>query len=281
MILDAGVSSLFANSQACGFNDIGANVPNWVTCDPSLRGGIAINNDLFDCTAGFNARILSGSGFAVMTAGHCIQDIPVGTLPGFNLPARRSYDAAGRPHDIGGAGRPQRQPYVAGPGGDYGYFTNDHNGYWKARQTIYGGAASQQYAIRADGTSRIGMEICMSSAIPLANPRTPGIPDVSANRHATCGHVWRLNVTACEQFTLVGTYCVRHEGMTTIGVTVPGSSGGPYFLNHTAYGLHTARAALNDALVKCTPISFCNNNFSIYQGIRAAEKGLGVSVLGL
>jgi hypothetical protein len=232
-------------------------------CDPPLRGGVAINNGPFDCTAGFNARILSASAFApvVMTAGHCIQDIVARTVPGSDLPAWRSYDSAGRPHDIGGAGGLQRQPYAAGPGGDYGYFTNDHNGYWKARQIIYAGAASRRYAIRADGTSHVGMEICMSSAIPLANPATPGIPDVRANHHAT--------------------YCVRHEGMTTIGVTVPGSSGGPYFFNHTAYGLHTARAALDDALVKCTPARFCNNNFSIYQGIRAAERGLGVSVLGL
>lgn len=239
-------SDLRGIAAACGFHDIVPPNPttNWLMCDPPLRGGVALDDGNFTaCTLGFNAR---GSGTArvplnarvVFTAGHCIQQSLDLTLGG-QLPPWESYDAAGNPHNVRASGA--QYAYEFDPQGDWGELTNSHEPYWLPTADIYAGSASPDYSIAKDGISKLRMTVCMTSAIPLSSTTTGrGVPDPTANRHATCGQVTGLNKTLCYQVVQGPPVCVQHLVATNITRAVQGSSGGPIYSNHIGRGLVAA-----------------------------------------
>jgi YD repeat-containing protein len=262
--------------EACGFNrPRGEGSRNWVTCDPTLRGSVAIN-DAFEnggaCTLGFPAR---GTGAqpngvpnnrrVVLTAGHCLYYSELESIDN-RLPKWYTYDAHGHRRLL----RDTRGQfgYEFGNGetkGDWGFLEIADTDYWQPHSDIYAGSGRPDYAIARDGSVKKGETVCMTSGPPLAT-RAGGPSDATANKHQACGHVIDPDVSA-EGPPAPDSHRPQHLVMTSITTTVSGSSGSPVYLNHTAFGLESG--STRDG-----------HHYMVYQPIRSAEKASGTAVFG-
>lgn len=166
-------------------------------CDPSLRGGIRMNEG---CTLGFIVRSRSDNVLYAMTAGHC----------GGGTWTTNFTD--GTTHTIGPV-----HNSVYGAAGDAQIIRISNPSGWSPRAWVLVRASAdttrdETYHIGSVGGSTIGMRICKTGY-------TAG---------SDCGTVTELNYTA--------TYGVQHLGVANFCVS-PGDSGGPVYASHVAYGI--------------------------------------------
>ena len=229
----SGKASLVATPEAC-------NLPY---CDRPLRGGVRIfaTNQ---CTAGFMTRSRVGTQPYVMTAGHCVAD-DAGTW--YTREADTTAHAIGTRHNWTFPGE-----------ADVGIVKLSSTSYWLTSTSpgpyVIVDASPDtttdaSYTITNEGFSSKGLFIC----------RTSGFSFTGNEEYTRCGTVTHLNVTV--------TYPdgpVAHLGETDM-CGVSGSSGGPYYKTHLAYGIHSG--ADPDA---------CR---TFYQGASGAENEMNVDIL--
>jgi Trypsin len=190
--------------QACFLNE----------CDMPLRGGVAIgvSANTRDCTAGFIVRSRSDGVRYVMTAGHCLQ--------GNNVDWWTWWEN-GEAHRIG----PPHTPRVVNDfDTDAGLLRINNPSGWNPRPWVVvlssGGprptVEDEDYPIRAKGTaaSIVGEYVCKTGTTTLTEC---GIVTGTGFTAGGTGHLARVEVC-----------------------TLTGDSGGPYYVNRTAYGIHSA-----------------------------------------
>jgi hypothetical protein len=202
-------------------------------CDPPLRGGIRISNSGVGCTGAFIARSRSDGRLFQFTAGHCARAASDAWSTRF---ANGSIHVIGPVHN-----------YVFSGSGDMAILTINNPSGWSPAARVFVTASpdttrNENYAIRADSGSTVGMRICTTGGF---------------YGRSDCGTVTQLGVTVT-----YGGVTVRGLGRGTFCGT-GGDSGAPMYASNTAYGLQVAG------------FSECD---SLYQGIRAAEDALNVNV---
>jgi len=214
---------------------------NALFCGNPFRGGVAIGTDTTpstSCTAGFLTLGNSGGNPWLLTAGHCLSQGGTATWG--------SRDNALNLHNFG-----TRHSFTFGTGGDYG-ITGFSTSFWSTSPyVVYDGASTwnETYHIYDAGTSYSGMPICATGSRVLGNA------------HWTdCG-----SVTGLDQTGNVGGTIVLHLGKSDVCMGVNGNSGGPYYKNGHAYGLHVGSS------------STCN---VYYQGASGALSGSNVHLPG-
>jgi hypothetical protein len=202
-------------------------------CDPPLRGGIRIFDSIGACTGGFLGRGRSDGRLYQFTAGHC-------RLLNDNW---STNFANGTTSKVIGP----FQNAVWSGSGDAGILRVLDPAGWNARAWVFvtsGPDTNRQenYPIRSDSTSVIGMRICTTGA---------------SYGRSDCGRVTQLGVTA--------TYSLRTvSGLGRASFCgVSGDSGSPMYAFNVAYGLQVSG------------FSECD---SLYQGIRGAENLMNVNV---
>jgi hypothetical protein len=210
-----------ATPAACAFT-AGAASSHELSCDPQLRGGPMIESVVggttWSCTAGFVVAdaVFSGT-WGLLTAGHCMADSP-------SNPWTTRF-ANGSTHTIG-----SMATYRFGTNGDYGLtsvsnpsgwsLSGGHTYVWVAGVP---GQTTQDsfYQINQAGHAVQGQTICSTSGLPYPT-----------GYHTACGAVTGLNV----QVNYGGTV-VYGLGRSNACAGVQGSSGGPFYKDHTGYGL--------------------------------------------
>jgi hypothetical protein len=201
---------------------------NGLFCDRPMRGGQFMRADFPNgpgCTEGFQVRGNSGNNPFVLTAGHCLQ-APDGDSGPWTTRRQTGFD----PFEIG-----SRHSSIYGPY-DYGIVRVAPGSFWEGPPAPAGhvfvdgkpGETTQDefYAINDAKSPTQGQAICLSSGIQ--------IPQVGY--WTDCGTVTAGPVNRTSQ---------NHDGSLTslTGVwdsnacTTPGSSGGPLYKDHHAYGL--------------------------------------------
>lgn len=206
------IASLLVSPNAC-------DLPY---CDRGLRGGVRINQVSTGgyCTHGFNSRSRSNpSDQYVLTAGHC---------PDRTGEVWDSATTSGRRFNLGSVFNRQE----AGDG-DAAIIRN--NGFWNditlpGPYVVVDSSSSTTldtaYEIDSEATSSVGRIVCQTSATPYSG----GADGV----YTQCGTVDAVNQTV--------TYSngTRLTGMVkTDRCGVGGSSGGPYYKDGGAYGIHS------------------------------------------
>jgi hypothetical protein len=277
---------------SCGYHHSAiTTVPSsskWTMCDPVLRGGVTVSDNVTQtCTLGFMAKgtgepAMPGTGApdnakVVLTAGHCLfySDL-VSTAP--HLPPWYAFNSRGNPRPFQFLTGWFGYEYgTAAPGpvssqGDFGGIEMTQNAdYWQFHSDIYAGASTPVYSIRGDGRRKEGDEVCAVSAIPLGTGQTgPNgpVPNDKANKHATCGHVTKLDVNdPAGRPGSIGYTDVKGLVETSITNVPRGGSGGPIFLNHHGYGL--IQGFLHS-----------EHDMMVYQPIKQVESILGVKIAG-
>lgn len=225
----------------------------WITaCNPPLRGGRGVIADGF-CTGAFIAYTPNSPHQWLLTAGHCMYfEAIVGD--GYAWHARNE---AMKTHLI--------SAYVnytfAGPNGrDAGIIWLQPSSYWATPAPI----AAVVVKISDDTTYNPSYEIRQTS--------------FSAIGQILC-RTGRMTGTDCAEVSLLGAdetakgpnglyYGVRNMGEVDACGAQGGDSGGPLYKKHRAYGIYSGRVNAGPA--------FC---WEFYQGVRDAEKALGVKVL--
>lgn len=239
-IEESDQAKLFATQEACSFGGVSWDA---LYCDSPLRGGVRINTPApYTCTAGFMAiDRRSPYPWRVLTAGHCLEDDPH---------VWQSRTTSGSTHDIGA-----RLRWQNGPEADAGVFPIPSSSFFEPVASVVVGASANttvdtDYEIIATRLSSVGMTICRTSGTKMDTGYWSG-----------CGEVTGLDRTV----TYDDGTTVRHLGEACIDGSPLGSSGGPYFKHHDAYGIHSG--AKN---VGC---------IVYYQGVRGAEDAMRVNIL--
>jgi hypothetical protein len=213
-----------------------ADLPNygWV-CDPSLRGGIRIRSS-GGCTGAFIARSRVDDKLYQFTAGHCV-DTDSGTWS--TRFTNNSTHNVGAPHN-----------FHYGASGDMAIIRVNNVAGWDLPNNwvhVTDGADTSQneeYTINSEGSSTIGMRICITGATSNASD---------------CGDVTDLNVT----YTNTEGVTVTNSGRANY-CSLSGDSGAPLYASHVSYGIHNAA------------IGSCD---TFYTGIKGAENLMNVDVL--
>lgn len=189
-------------------------------CDRPLRGGVRIHRGGNSCTAGFMVATRGTNQLAVMTTGHCLS-------PGESW---YSYDAARQEErTIGAAARVHNGPY------DAGLIMVESGSYWREqpwrgwvlRPPRPGLPANHKYFIKGARRALGNKVVCRTSARVLEN-----------GNYASCGTVVDPHTT--QQFT--GANLRNLAKVKTCNHAPRGSSGGPWYRHHYAYGLHVGPA---------------------------------------
>jgi hypothetical protein len=204
VVLEQSATSYLGHKQACHFET------NYgLSCDPPLRGGPAIDNGVWLCSAGFITRSKSDSKPYLLTAGHC----------GGGTWSAHFFD--GSSHVIGNWWNGQDNSE-----GDYQIISINKPGAdgWNIRAWVYvnaslghpgvaGTVLDPDYYISSDGTSSLGDRVCHTGG--------QGLTD--------CGLVTQLNATT--------PWGLQHTAKTNY-CAVGGDSGGPVYVAHQARGIH-------------------------------------------
>lgn len=193
------------------------NLPN---CESPLRGGVEIYNNWSGCTLGFNATSRSDGRPYALTAGHCLEDT-----------SSPLWWASTNFHDEWALGTVHNWVF---PGeNDAGIITVKADSYWSSPapapwvavdagpSTTYDPA----YEIYDEGTPVPGLTVCTTSAVPFD----------SNDNHTRCGTITHTDISV----SVIGAGPLHHQFSSTLCIP-PGSSGGPVYKGHLAYGLNTA-----------------------------------------
>lgn len=248
IVSPSNVTNVMPADQSCTMQ-AGQSSTSELFCDPPLRGGVLMaSTDATACTAGFHVRSVTDQKDYILTAGHCVWETASTTW--------QTRFADGTLHDIGVG-----HNYVAYTGGDspapgdYGVIGVDNPSGWDLTSTstvvwvgpsATGGTTQNSlYPIYQDGTSSVGLVVCMTSGVLI--PQT--------GYHTDCGEVQALNQTFGDVTGLAKTnLCGRG-----------GSSGSPVYKNDTGYGIIVSGDS-----------STC---LEYYQGLQEAESGMHVSIV--
>ncbi|MGC2781561.1 MAG: hypothetical protein WA418_38575 [Bradyrhizobium sp.] len=204
-------STFHAEDRSCAFLS-GSVSSSELFCDPPLRGGIYMQGGTEGCTAGFLVFGNTGGNPFVLTAGHC--------LTGANGAVWNTRFADSSLHSIG-AGHSK----VDNASGDFGIIGVENPSGWSAtsnsRIWVAGvpGQTTQDsfYSITTAQYAPDWLVVCNTSALPLPN-----------GYHGSCGTVQP------GYYSNAGRSAVKKvSGMCAVN----GSSGGPVFKFHIAYGV--------------------------------------------
>jgi streptogrisin C len=214
-------------------------------CTTPLRGGVRIETLKWICTAGFIARSKTDNKPYVLTAGHCM-DADAGTWSSiFPIGTRHSWEFGG----VGGNGKD----------GDAGLLTVAPTSVWGAPGGVgpyvvvdssATTTAEEQYRISSQASNAVGQSQCFTGSVKLTN-----------GRYTACGTVIAVDQTA----NYGGGHIVNHLNEIRICGPVPGSSGGPYYKNHVAYGVESGQLIADP----------CDN---FQQGVNRAGTDLNVNI---
>lgn len=209
-------------------------------CDAPLRAGVGIipkGYTSFQCTNAFNVRSKSDGKYFSLTAGHCVD-----SFPGYTWQTRF---ATGAYHDLGAR---HNDTY---PGVDAAIVNLLNPTGWSPgpRVVVWGGKGLTQndnYGISGQGVAAYGATVCHSGA----------------KSGSKCGTAEQFNVTVGNS---TGTVGVKMAGGRC---TEGGDSGGPWWANGRAYGIHTA--GTDPTLATC---------MSYYTRVDDAMNGLNVRLI--
>jgi hypothetical protein len=223
-----------------------ANTCHITFCNPPLRGGRQILSDGM-CTAGFMARSHTNpSQLFVLTAGHCI------------FQSTKTWFARDESSDWHIFGNSAITQFAGGPGLDAGATTLTGPAWIPpaplpqvvvkaSDQTAY----NPNYPIKSDAFSSMGQVLCRTGAWTGTH----------------CAEVSALGADESVS-TPLGTFLLHNMGELDMCIAEDGDSGGPLYKKSRAFGMHSS--SLHLAPFSC---------FESYQGIRGAEKALGVDLL--
>lgn len=223
-----------------------ADTCNITYCDPPLRGGRQILSNGM-CTAGFMGRSHTNPNqLFVLTAGHCIF---LSTTTWF------ARDESNDWHIFGNSAITQ---FAGGPGLDAGATTLTGPSWIPpaplpqvvvkaSDQTAY----NANYPIKTDAFSSMGQLLCRTGAWTGTH----------------CAEVSGLGTDHVVS-TPVGNFLLHNMGELDMCIAEGGDSGGPLYKKSRAFGMHSS--SLHSAPISC---------FEVYQGIRGAQKALGVDLL--
>lgn len=203
---ETGRPALKTQRLSCGF------LSDVLYCDPPLRGGVEINaTNGVNCTAGFLVFGNTGGSPFILTAGHC--------LTSSNGALWQSRFPDGTWHNVG-----YQHSKLDSPAGDFGLIGIENPSGWSATccsRLWVAGVPNQTtqdsfYSITSAGYAAAGTIVCNSSGPLLRN-----------GYHSSCGTLQSGSYT--------------DSGVSGLSEVVgacgqPGSSGGPFFKNHVAYG---------------------------------------------
>jgi streptogrisin C len=214
-------------------------------CTTPLRGGVRIETSRYGCTAGFIARSRTDNKPYVLTAGHCMA-ADAGTWSSrFPIGVRHSWEFGG----VGGNGKD----------GDAGLLRVDPTSVWGAPggvgpyvvvDTSASTTYEELYRISSQVANAVGQVQCMTGSYLLTN-----------GHYTACGTVVAVDQTA----NYGGGHIVNHLNEVNICGPVPGTSGGPYYKTHNAYGVQSGQ----------TVGAPCDN---FQQGVIRAGNDLNVNV---
>lgn len=207
-----------------------------VYCDAPLRGGVGINANT-SCSAAFNVRSRTDGVRYLLTAGHCNAG---GTWT--------TRFANGETHVIG----PRHNSYYNADGDAMIIRLNNPSG-WNPKPWVFvtgsdGTTRNEGYGIARDGSTTIGMAVCMTG-----------------QRDGTqCGEVID-NDTG-------GAGGVRHVAQVDGGCIRGGDSGGAVYKSGTAYGI------VHGGYFPGGNNNVCSITW-LYQGVRGAMSKLNVRLV--
>jgi hypothetical protein len=223
---------------------------NITYCNAPLRGGRQIVSNA-SCTSAFIAHANSDPTVKfAMTAGHC----PFFNGGGFSL-TWVAKDEANAFHTIGAQ---VAWLYAGASGKDCGLINVAPTSFWASPapapfvvvKTSPATTYNPQYKISKDSKSSLGQILCRTGA-------TTG---------TACAEVQDLG----ETLSVTGPDGIDRT-LTNMGELdmcggLPGDSGGPIYKKHTAFGIYSGHAS---GVFTC---------YEFYQGIRAAQQALGVTL---
>ena len=236
-------------------------------CDKPLRGGVYLYPS--GCTIGFLVYGNVNNQRYMMTAGHCFNWQAGGTDA-----TTVAFDGSGTYRGIGGVWN-----WMYGTTGDAGivrvlgtsWWNMNPGDFWPGVVVWPGQAPQQNFHTIYNGaqSSYKGLYTCHSGASSQAGNPTP-------HPSTTCGEVSDIMVTTPFDTDKDGLGDGDGDGIgdTTVGnlthvtgpslCSWPGDSGGPFYANYTAYGIHNAA------------LGGCNNGGLYYTEALAAASNLGV-----
>lgn len=260
--VETGLATLIVEEQACDiFNSL-------LVCDRPLRGGVTIRPDDPDvhpwCTAGFFAERPVTHAQVLITAGHCWDEQ--------TNEVWHARNAQGVSFQIGTFQEHVNDGIDAGlinvPSSSHWYQDRPNPLGWVLQMPSPGRAGRDDYPIRdsaipaepiQDKTTKWQL-VCMTSALPLDN-----------GRYTACGRFVDTSYDAPKGNDIV----IFDTTITSICGTTGGTSGGPYYKNKLAYGIHIGSVRLaSDEDYRCAD----GNGNATYQKVPHIERELEVLV---
>jgi hypothetical protein len=228
-------------------------------CDAPLRGGVRISPPGLPgshCTAGFPAIGSNGARYLI-TAGHCVELYAGAPL---NL-QWESKDSLQQTHYIGKAEAWEHQTFdwakINGSGSEWDY------GPWSPTVAYWGEPILNQYGTVIGKTPAVNWEYPISGV--AANVVGNYACHSGIMTGTTCGYITGVNVSHTKaEHTTYGLVKLANA------CSEPGDSGGPYFMGHSALGLHIDSQDLQKV---------CGDTL-YYSDIIQATSALNVSIAG-
>lgn len=228
-----GRASLLVSPDKC-------NLP---FCDWPLRGGVRIVSEVGGCTAGFLAQSRSDAKEYVFTAGHCATPDP--GVWSTRETGDSLFEPIGRTHNYAYPGEHDTAIVRINPL-SYWAFTGPYVVVDAGPDTTY----DQGYEIYSESSTIDGQTVCRTSAFSFTMDED----------YTTCGQVINPDVN----ITYTSGETVNHVVWTDM-CGVGGSSGGPVYKTHYAYGIHVAGRARP-----------CE---AFYESAERAENAMNVDIL--
>lgn len=232
-IRSTGQSTMYAHDEACSFGERKGD-PDELYCDPPLRGGVLTIAPSYECTIGFIAKRRSDGARVALTAGHCIAHDP-------DRLWSSKFASNGITANIGSPGN-----YQLGGSTDAGIIHIDPDRlFHRTKPWVVVGRSNPShtsvntaYRIRGTREPKVGRFVCHTSAFKF-----------NTGKWTDCGEITRTNVT--EDFRDGAE--VHHLAQVDSFGSAGGSSGGPWYGRHRAYGLHVGHADVG-SVAYFTPI---------------------------
>jgi YD repeat-containing protein len=292
------------NSSGTGANDCNLNALCGYPLRGGIHiqpNGVLTYDTAGSCTAGFMARRNTDSKLFMVTAGHCLAEFgPVGGALYTSAPGDTYTDATETRPSYGSRLIGTKDRYFfgtdaqlssgdgTGGGGDAGIVAINNPIVTNPSFDTLFDSAIARWASASEGTSkkelypitaaasasggdkRTGNEVCLSAAPIVTNDSQQSAP----RAQFICGRQIATNVKATYTEKALDDLKVHLRGLTrvdwcpqgrrTTGV-IGGTSGGPIFVGHTAYGLQSGKRDENGCI-------------GTYEPIADAASALGVTI---
>jgi hypothetical protein len=245
-----------------------AGACSWPRCDPPLRGGLWISAGGYDsagyCTSGFPARSRSDSShWYLVTAGHCHFEHPGVTWA-------EKFVRDGIWHPIG-----TMWHAVWDSRGDAAIITMNNPGGWSPQGWVYVRSSTAGDHPTAENPAYTINRVGGWADVPLSGS-PPGyyVCHTGATFGTDCGTIGDVGVT------------VTYDGHTVQGLgringmaVCEGDSGGPIYVNHTAFGIFVALSLTS--VTKVGPNGYTQRCgvTAYYQGANGLQNLLNVDIV--